>query len=106
MFQLLPFQMQINKAFMQVLLLNNERFLVPELVFSPSDIGLPQAGLPQMVADAALKAHPDLWPLLLSNVVLCGGMATCPGFHERLLQDLQPLVPDTITVRLLCGCLR
>lgn len=83
----------------QVLLLNNERFLVPELVFSPSDIGLPQAGLPQMVADAALNAHPDLWPLLLSNVVLCGGMATCPGFHERLLQDLQPLVPDTITVQ-------
>ena len=31
----------------QVLQLNNERFLVPELAFSPSDIGLKQGGIAQ-----------------------------------------------------------
>ena len=30
-----------------MLLLNNERFLVPELLFHPRDIGLDQAGLPE-----------------------------------------------------------
>ncbi|KAK9790567.1 hypothetical protein WJX73_008231 [Symbiochloris irregularis] len=82
----------------QVLVLNNERFLVPELIFSPSDIGLQQAGLPQMVADSVMATHPDLWPLLFSNVVVCGGLATCPDFQERLLKDLRPLVPDHIKV--------
>ena len=78
--------------------LNNERFLVPELIFSPSDIGLSHAGLPQMVEDAVKATHPDLWPLLLANVVVCGGMANCPGFLERLTQDLRALIPDTIRV--------
>ena len=39
----------------QVLLLNNERFLVPELAFHPGDIGLQQAGLPELLAEAALS---------------------------------------------------
>ena len=33
----------------QVLALNNERFMVPEVVFCPADIGLRQAGLAQVL---------------------------------------------------------
>ena len=35
--------------FLQVLTLNNERFMVPEVLFQPTDIGLQQAGLPQAI---------------------------------------------------------
>lgn len=45
---------------MQALLLNNERFLVPELAFHPSDIGLRQGGMPELVAQAALSQRPEL----------------------------------------------
>ena len=38
----------------QVLMLNNERFLVPELAFSPSDIGLKQGGIAQQVTSNGL----------------------------------------------------
>ena len=79
-------------------MLNNERFMVPEVLFQPSDIGLQQVGLAQTVVDAVETAHPDLHALLYSNVVCTGGSAKCPGFRERLYNELRPLVPDDIEV--------
>ena len=52
------------------------------------------------VADAALSQHPDIQPLLLSNVVCAGGLAACPGFATRLQLELRPLIPDHIEVNL------
>lgn len=74
--------------------LNNERFLVPELLFHPSDISLPQAGVAELIHDAVRAVHPDLHGLLYSNIILSGGSCCCPGFKDRLLNDLRPLVPD------------
>ena len=83
----------------QVLVLGNERFMVPELAFRPSDIGVAQGGIAQAAAEAVAAVHPDLRPLLLSNVVAVGGLARCPGFAARLQAELQPLVPDECEVR-------
>ena len=83
----------------QVLVLGNERFMVPELAFRPSDIGVAQGGIAQAAAEAAAAVHTDLRPLLLSNVVAVGGMARCPGFAARLQAELRPLVPDEIEAR-------
>lgn len=80
-------------------MLNNERFMVPEVLFQPSDIGLQQAGLAQTIVDAVEAAHPDLHPLLYSNVLCTGGSAKCPGFRDRLYKELRPLVPGDIEVR-------
>ena len=74
--------------------LNNERFLVPELLFHPSDVSLPQAGVAELIHEAVKAVHPDLHGLLYSNIVLSGGSSCCPGFKDRLLKDLRPLVPD------------
>ncbi len=82
----------------QVLALNNERFMVPEVLFQPTDIGLQQAGLPQAIAEAVEATPPDLHPLLYSNVLCTGGCATCPGFQDRLYNELRALVPDDFEV--------
>ena len=74
--------------------LNNERFLVPELLFHPSDVSLPQAGVAELIHEAVKAVHPDVHGLLYSNIVLSGGSSCCPGFKDRLLKDLRPLVPD------------
>ena len=74
--------------------LNNERFLVPELLFHPSDISLPQAGVAELIHDAVSSVHPDLHGLLYSNVILSGGSCCCPGFTDRLYSELRPLVPS------------
>ncbi len=83
----------------QVLQLNNERFMVPEALFSPSDIGLEQAGLPEAIVQAVSSAHPAVQPLLYTNVLLTGGTARCPGFLERVVSELRPLVPAGYDVR-------
>ena len=80
-------------------MLNNERFMVPEVLFQPSDIGLQQGGLAQTIVEAVEATHPDLHPLLYSNVVCTGGCATCPGFQQRLYSALRALVPDDYEVR-------
>lgn len=77
----------------QVLVLNNERFMVPEVLFHPSDIGLQQAGVPEALVQAVTACHPALTPLLFSNVLLTGGLVQCPGFKERFEAELRPLVP-------------
>lgn len=74
--------------------LNNEQFLVPELLFHPSDISLPQAGIAELIHDAVSTVHPDLHGLLYSNIILSGGTCCCPGFRDRLITELRPLVPD------------
>ncbi|KAF5839191.1 actin family [Dunaliella salina] len=78
----------------QVLPLNNERFMVPEVLFHPSDIGLMQAGVAEAVLQAVQSVHASLHPLLYNNVILTGGMAGCPGFCERFDAELRPLVPS------------
>lgn len=77
----------------QVLVLNNERVSVPELLFSPSDIGVPQAGVAEAAQQAVGAAPADLRPLLWSAVAVVGGCALFPGFVPRLTRELRPLAP-------------
>jgi actin-related protein 6 len=64
--------------------LGNERFTTPELLFNPGDIGLKQAGLPEMVMQTMSCLPPGLWTAMLSNILLTGGNAHIQGFDERL----------------------
>lgn len=75
-----------------ILHVNNERFMVPEALFCPSDINVDQAGACEAVANAVSAAHPVFRPLLTQNVLLTGGTSSCPGFRERVVQDLRPLL--------------
>jgi len=77
----------------QVLRMNNERFMVPEALFHPADLGLNQAGLAETIVQSITATHEDLHGLLYSNILLTGGTASCPGFKERLYTGLRKLVP-------------
>lgn len=67
-----------------VLVLGNERFTVPELLFTPGDIGMKQAGVPDMILDSLSVLPPGLHAAFLANVLVVGGNAAIPGFMERL----------------------
>ena len=77
----------------QTLRMGNERFMVPEALFHPSDVGLNQAGLPEVVTQATGAVQPDLRGLLYGKVLLVGGCAALPGFKERFEAELRSLVP-------------
>jgi len=82
--------------------LGNERFLVPEIIFNPSDIGMAQAGLAETVVQSLACLPPGLWPAMLANVVIIGGNARIPGFVERLKMELRALTPTECELRVRC----
>ncbi|KAI9802905.1 MAG: hypothetical protein M1825_002136 [Sarcosagium campestre] len=64
--------------------LGNERFTVPELLFSPSDVGMREAGLAEVILESLNAVPGGLWPALLANIVVVGGNALLDGFLPRL----------------------
>ena len=77
-----------------ILVVNNERFMVPELLFNPGDIGMDEAGLAEATWQAVVECHPNIQGLICANVSVIGGLAKCKGLLERLQRELRPLVPD------------
>lgn len=83
----------------QIMVLANERFTVPELLFNPADVGLKQAGVAECVLQSLETVPERFRPVLLANIVLVGGNAAIPGFRERFEQELRPLAPAEAIVR-------
>ncbi|QQP57058.1 Actin-related protein 6, partial [Caligus rogercresseyi] len=74
----------------QVLRLNNERFTVPEILFSPSDVGA--------VMQSVLSCPEVCRPWLLQNVLLIGGCAKFQNMKERLEKELRELTPHLMDI--------
>ncbi|KAI5284127.1 Actin- protein 6, partial [Ascosphaera acerosa] len=82
-----------------VLVLGNERFVVPETLFTPTDIGMKSAGLPEMVMQSLATLPEALHPALLGNILVVGGTALTPGLVERLESEVRRLAPAEMAVR-------
>lgn len=81
--------------------LTNERFLVPEMIFRPADLGMNQAGLAECIVRAVSSCHPQLHPVLYESIILTGGSTLFPRFAQRLERELRPLVPDEYQVKII-----
>lgn len=84
----------------QVLVVNNESFMVPEILFNPTDIGLDQSGIAETIVQAVKAVPACLHALLYSNIMLIGGVTRCPGFKDRLMAELRPMVCDTYEIHI------
>ncbi|PKA64674.1 Actin-related protein 6 [Apostasia shenzhenica] len=82
--------------------LTNERFLVPEMLFCPADLGMNQAGLAECIVRAVHACHPYLHPVLFESIILTGGSTLFPRFAERLERELRPLVCGDYRVKIAC----
>lgn len=82
-----------------ILTLRNERFTVPELLFSPSDIGMRQSGLAQLVMESLSVIPFGLWPGFLANIIVVGGNANIQDFIWRLQVEIRALAPTECYVR-------
>ncbi|KAL3839809.1 hypothetical protein ACJIZ3_024400 [Penstemon smallii] len=80
--------------------LTNERFLVPEMIFRPADLGMNQAGLAECIVRSVNSCHPHLHPVLYESIILTGGTTLFPRFAQRLEKELRPLVPDEYQVKI------
>ncbi|ESQ29853.1 hypothetical protein EUTSA_v10011531mg [Eutrema salsugineum] len=80
--------------------LTNERFLVPETLFQPADLGMNQAGLAECIVRAVSSCHSYLQPVLYQSIILTGGSTLFPQLKERLHGELRPLVPDHFDLKI------
>ncbi|KAJ3186285.1 Actin- protein 6 [Gaertneriomyces sp. JEL0708] len=85
----------------QVLIMNSERFTIPEILFHPSDIGITQAGIAEAVIEAVEATQRSYHALFYSNIMLVGGNACLKGIRERLERELRVLAPSDYEIRIL-----
>lgn len=83
----------------QSLMLSNERISIPELLFSPSSIGIDQMGLAEAIIHSVSSTPAEMHPHLYSNIVLTGGNCLFPGFRQRVEIDVRKLAPDMFPVK-------
>ncbi|KAL4787551.1 actin family [Aspergillus varians] len=82
-----------------VLVLGNERFTVPEVLFTPSDIGMKSAGISDSILQSLSVLPTGLHPAFLANVLVVGGNSLLPGFMERLETELRQIASAECIVR-------
>jgi actin-related protein 6 len=82
-----------------IVVLANERFTVPELLFTPSDIGMQSEGLVGTILQSLDVLPKGLWQTFLTNIVVVGGTSKLPGFVERLEADLRTKLPEDFALR-------
>jgi len=83
-----------------VVTLGNERFVPPELLFTPSDIGIPSEGIAGCIVQSlAAIPYTALRQAFLANILVVGGTSHLPGFVERLEAELRMLVDELWPVR-------
>ena len=84
-----------------VLLIENERFRCPEILFQPKLIGKEGLGVHDCIFQTVMACDIDIRCELLSNIVLSGGTTLFPGFADRLTKELTALVPSTMKVKVI-----
>ena len=69
--------------------LDKERFMLPEIMFNPSLIGLEEDSLPVAIMNAIEECDLDIRPELLNNIFLSGGSSMFPNLKSRIYQELE-----------------
>uniref|UniRef100_F6TKA5 Actin-related protein 6 n=1 Tax=Ciona intestinalis TaxID=7719 RepID=F6TKA5_CIOIN len=87
-----------TKSQEQMIRLTVERFGVPEILFHPWDVGIPQMGLAEAIMHSVSKCPQDTQPHMLRNIVLTGGSCKFPNFKERLEREIRCLAPDHLDI--------
>lgn len=77
----------------------NERFMIPEIMFNPADVGSSQPGLVEAVIQSLAKLPPLLQATMCANILVTGGNASIPGFVLRLQNELRARIKSEWPVR-------
>ncbi|KAK6431922.1 Actin-related protein 6 [Oleoguttula sp. CCFEE 5521] len=92
-------QLGIGMPREDLVVIANERFTVPELLFTPSDIGMRSEGLVGTILQSLNALPVGLWQAFLANMLVIGGSSKLPGFVERLESDLRSRLSDDSVLR-------
>jgi actin-related protein len=82
-----------------VIVIGNERFRCPEVLFQPSFIGKEASGIHDCTFQTIMKCDVDIRKDLYANIVLSGGTTMYPGVGERMTKELTALAPSTMKIK-------
>ena len=82
-----------------VIVIGNERFRCPEVLFQPSLIGKEASGIHDCTFQTVMKCDVDIRRDLYANIVMSGGTTMYPGIAERMTKELTALAPSTMKIK-------
>ncbi|GFR07838.1 actin-related protein 6 [Trichonephila clavata] len=85
----------------QLIRMNNERFMVPEILFHPSDVNIREMGISEAIVHVIESCPEEIQPHLYKNIVLTGGNACFPGFKDRVYNDVRCEAPSLCDVKVI-----
>jgi len=83
-----------------IITIGNERFRTPEVLFSPSKLGLESDGIHKLTFASIMKCDVDVRRDLYSNIVMSGGTTMFPGIAERMKAEVKSLSPSSMTIKI------
>jgi actin-related protein len=75
------------------IMVEDQRFRCPEILFTPENFNLDKAGIHRMTFNSIIKCDIDMRRDLYSNIVLSGGTTLFPGLPERFSKEMTNLTP-------------
>ncbi|RLN93079.1 hypothetical protein BBJ28_00024190 [Nothophytophthora sp. Chile5] len=82
-----------------VIVIGNERFRTPEVLFQPSLFGKDVPGISDCMIQTIITCDVDIRKDLYRNIVLSGGNTMYPGIGERMMKELTVVAPSTKKVK-------
>ena len=82
-----------------VIVIGNERFRCPEVLFQPSMIGKEATGVHDCTFQTIMKCDVDIRRDLYANIVLSGGTTMYPGIAERMTKEITALAPASMKIK-------
>ena len=83
----------------QVITIGSERFRCPEVLFTPSLVGMEAQGIDDTAFNSIMKCDVDIRKDLYGNVVLSGGTTMFPGIADRMYKEITAHAPSSMKVR-------
>jgi|Transcript_50634 actin beta/gamma 1 len=83
-----------------IIVIGNERFRCPEVLFQPNLTGLEMDGIADSTFQTIMKCDVDIRKDLYANIVLSGGTTMFPGIGDRMSKEIVALAPASIKVKI------
>lgn len=83
------------------IVVGNERFRCPEILFQPSHAGFELEGVHKYAYDSVMKCDADVRKDLFLNIILSGGTTLFEGMGERMWHELNSLAPSSNKIKVL-----
>jgi actin beta/gamma 1 len=83
-----------------IIVIGNERFRCPEVLFQPNLAGLEMDGIANSAFQTITKCDDDIRKDLYANIVMSGGTTVFPGIAERMSKEVTALAPASFKVEI------